>query len=88
MAASTYREDLWAELIDYKGLPIENSIALIEILHYRFYHLLNELDKDDFKRTIQTEVLGKITLETAVQRFIWNNKHHNAQIENQLRKTI
>lgn len=86
--ASTYREDLWAELNEYKTLPVEHSIALIEILHYRFYHLLIELDKGDFKRTIQTEVLGKITLEMAVQRFIWHNKHHIAQIENHLRRIM
>ncbi|MHA7966728.1 YfiT family bacillithiol transferase [Paenibacillus sp. CAU 1782] len=85
--ASSYREDLWAELNEYKSLPVEHSIALIELLHYRFYHLLIELDQDDFKRTIQTEVLGKVTLEIAVQRFIWHNKHHMAQIENQIRKT-
>lgn len=86
--ASTYREDLWAELNDYKKLPIENSLVLIEILHQRFFYLLIELEQEDFKRTIQTEVLGRITLEIAIQRFIWHNKHHIAQIEGLLIKTI
>lgn len=85
--ATTYREDLWAELNDYKTLPIENSLALLELLHHRFYHLLIELDQDHFKRTILTEVLGEIKLDIALQRFIWHNNHHIAQIENQLRKS-
>ncbi|MEN1985707.1 YfiT family bacillithiol transferase [Paenibacillus hubeiensis] len=77
--ATTYREDLWAELNDYKGLPIENSLALIELLHHRFFYLLIGLDQNDFKRTIQTEVLGTITLGIVVQRFIWHNKRRNSR---------
>ncbi|WP_157272652.1 DinB family protein [Paenibacillus daejeonensis] len=71
---------------DYQTLPIDNSILLLEMLHFRFFHLLIELDPNLFKRTIQTEVLGEITLEKALQRFIWHNKHHMAQIENHLRE--
>ncbi|MFK4475765.1 hypothetical protein ABH897_005559 [Paenibacillus sp. RC73] len=84
--ANTYREDSWGELIDYKKLPVENSLSLIEILHHRFLVLLKELSIEEYKRTIQTEVLGIITLETAIQRFIWHHKHHASQIENLIRR--
>lgn len=84
--ANSYREDLWGELMDYKKLPVENSLSLLQILHHRFFVLLNELSIEEYKRTIQTEVLGIITLETAIQRFIWHNKHHAAQIENLIRR--
>jgi len=82
--ASSYREDLWAELIDYTNLPVENSLILIEILHNRFAVLLKGLKSDDFSRPLKTQVLGSITLDIALQRFVWHNKHHIAQIETSL----
>lgn len=79
--ASTYREDLWAELNDYIIMPIENSIRLQELLHERFLMLLNYLSPEDFYRKFNTQVLGLITLDIALQRFIWHNRHHISQIE-------
>lgn len=79
--ANSYREDLWAELIDYRDIPIENSIRLLGILHERFIILLKNLSPDDFQRKLRTQVLGLITLDIALQRFIWHNRHHIAQIE-------
>ncbi|WP_326998803.1 DinB family protein [Cohnella kolymensis] len=38
--AHSYREDLWAELSDYKDVPIETSISLLELLHSRFSYCL------------------------------------------------
>ncbi|ANA78565.1 putative metal-dependent hydrolase [Paenibacillus glucanolyticus] len=78
--ASSYREDLWAELSDYSEVPIENSLTLLETLHFRFLILLKELKPEDFQRTMRTQVLGSITLDIALQRFVWHNRHHIAQI--------
>ncbi|MBJ9992784.1 MULTISPECIES: YfiT family bacillithiol transferase [unclassified Paenibacillus] len=78
--ASSYREDLWAELPDYMDLTIGNSVSLIELLHQRFYRLLLNLTPMDFRRTMRTEVLGTITLDTALQRFIWHHRHHTSQV--------
>lgn len=77
---STYREDLWAELSDYKLLPVEDSISLIDLLHRRFLLLLRSLHPEDFGRKLRTQALGIITLDTALQRFVWHNQHHLAQI--------
>ncbi|WP_338043983.1 DinB family protein [Paenibacillus lutrae] len=41
-AASSYREDLWAELNDYSA-PVETSLVLLESLHSRFAVLLHSL---------------------------------------------
>ncbi|GGH27059.1 YfiT family bacillithiol transferase [Paenibacillus segetis] len=79
--ASSYREDLWAELNDYKDIPIENSLLLLELLHKRLHVLLNGLSPEDFQRKLKTQVLGTITLDIALQRFIWHNKHHISKIE-------
>ncbi|WP_239616786.1 YfiT family bacillithiol transferase [Cohnella mopanensis] len=78
---SSYREDLWAELCDYKDVPIENSLVLLETLHSRFLTLLKGLKPDDYRRTLRTQVLGAISLDGALQRFIWHNRHHISQIE-------
>ncbi|MBA9086842.1 hypothetical protein FHR92_003322 [Fontibacillus solani] len=79
--ASTYREDLWGDLHDYFETDIETSLILLESLHKRFYTLLHKLNSDQFSRTLRTEALGLINLDTALQRFIWHNHHHKSQIE-------
>jgi len=79
--ASSYREDLWAELPDYRKLPPEHSLLLLEILHARFATLLADLEPAAFRRKLRTQVLGSVTLDVAMQRFVWHNRHHRAQIE-------
>lgn len=77
---SSYREDLFAELSDYKDVPVENSLNLLELLHGRFHILLQGMSEQDFHRKLATQVLGSITLDIALQRFVWHNRHHTAQI--------
>ena len=79
--ASSYREDLWASLHDYRNTPIEDSILLMEILHKRFLTFLQGLHPDQFRRKLRTEVLGTISLDMAIQRFVWHGQHHIAQIK-------
>ncbi|WP_256757370.1 YfiT family bacillithiol transferase [Cohnella sp. WQ 127256] len=79
--SDSYREDLWGELNDYKDVPIKTSILLLEMLHSRFLILLNGLKPGDFNRKLKTQVLGKISLDTALQRFVWHNQHHISQIK-------
>lgn len=80
--SASYQEDLWAELPDYQSVPIENSILLLETLHVRFHFLLSGLQPENFNRKLRTELLGTITLDIALQRFLWHNFHHIAQINN------
>lgn len=79
--ASSYREELWAELEDYRKIAVDESITLLAILHKRFYILVSSLSDEEFYRMLRTELLGTITLDTALQRFVWHNRHHTAQIE-------
>ena len=79
--SDSYREDLWAELNDYQELPIANSLSLMELLHERLITLLRNLKLEDWKRGLRTRVLGSITVEIALQRFVWHNRHHTAQIQ-------
>ncbi|QJD88058.1 putative metal-dependent hydrolase [Cohnella herbarum] len=82
----SYREDLWAELNDYKDVPIETSILLLESLHSRFLSVLNGMNSDDYHRKLRTQLLGNITLDIALQRFVWHNRHHIAQITSLIRR--
>lgn len=79
--SDSYREDLWAELSDYKDVPIETSLSILEALHSRIIILLNSLSPVDFNRRLITKVLGVITIDIALQRFVWHNEHHISQIK-------
>ncbi|WP_199621638.1 YfiT family bacillithiol transferase [Paenibacillus alkalitolerans] len=85
--SDSYREDLWAELNDYKNVPIETSLTLLEALHSRFLILLNGLNPEEFIRKLRTKVLGSITVDIALQRFVWHNRHHTAQIKSLVDKS-
>src|SRR5579875_3193831 len=71
---------LWAELPDYRLLPVDESLVLLSGLHRRFAVLLSALEPQQFRRTLHHSVLGKITLDGALHRFVWHNRHHIAQI--------
>lgn len=79
--ASSYRPNFWAELSDYKDTPIEISLMLLEALHYRLINTIHGLKSADYDRRFNTEVLGWITVDVAIQRFIWHNKHHTSHIQ-------
>ena len=79
--ASLYREDRWAELPDYAETSIEISLTLLHALHRRFYALLLGLPAESFGRTLRTEAMGTVSLDIALQRFVWHDRHHKGQIE-------
>ncbi|MDO3676922.1 YfiT family bacillithiol transferase [Paenibacillus ehimensis] len=79
--ASSYRPNVWAELNDYKETPIEISLVLLESLHHRLIHVIYGLKPADYNRRFNTEVLGWITVDVAIQRLIWHNKHHTSHIQ-------
>ncbi len=78
--ASTYREDMWAELSDYRSTPVETSLILLESLHSRFVALLRSLRPTDYKRTFTSPTHGIMSLDVAAQRYAWHGRHHIAQI--------
>jgi hypothetical protein len=78
-AASSYREDLWAELSDY-GTPVETSLIILESIHIRFVALLRSLRPCDFERTFKSPTHGIMSLYVATQRYAWHGRHHIAQI--------
>jgi len=76
----SYNQDKWAELEDYNE-PIEVSLKIIESVYSRFVVLLKSLNHDDYKRLMKSETFGIMSLETALQRFLWHDRHHMGQIQ-------
>lgn len=77
--ASSYREDLWAELSDYQ-IPVETSLVLLESINVRFAVILRSLQPSDFLRTFTSPTHGMLDLDEAVQRYVWHDRHHTGQI--------
>lgn len=82
----SYEQDEWAKLNDYSETPVEISMKISESIHTRLINLLIGLQEADFSKRFTTSALGTITVNTAIQRFIWHNQHHIAQIRNALRE--
>ncbi|MDF2924088.1 MAG: metal-dependent hydrolase [Paenibacillaceae bacterium] len=77
--AGSYEADLWGELADYR-LPVEVSLVLMDSLHSRLTALLRPLQEQDLHKSLISPTHGPMTLEVALQRFVWHGRHHLAQI--------
>jgi hypothetical protein len=78
---NSYRQDLWAELNDSIDEPVDTSLLLIQSINSRFVRLLISLNIVDFQRTFISPTFGVLTLNIAIQRYVWHSKHHAAQIK-------
>lgn len=80
-----YDQDLWAETADVQ-LPVKTAVRLLKALHAKWAALLENMDKNDFKRTyFHPEYKTTSTLQDALALYAWHGKHHVAQIEVALR---
>jgi hypothetical protein len=75
-----YEQQLWAELADTKGTPIEVSLTLLDSLHDRWVRLLRSLKPEDWKRTFRHPELGAVSLEKNLALYAWHGKHHVTHI--------
>ena len=79
-----YREEKWAELIDYEA-PIELSLKALESLHVKLVYLLKKLTPEDLKRVfIRPGSLEEVSLEKNIGIYAWHSKHHYSHIANLL----
>ncbi|MDB5227403.1 MAG: yfiT [Bacteroidota bacterium] len=76
-----YDENLWSETADME-LPVKTSIRLIKALHAKWTALLENMDRNDLKRTyFHPEHNRRVSLQEALAMYAWHGKHHVAQIE-------
>ena len=76
-----YDQDLWAETADVQ-LPVKVSIKLLKALHAKWTILLENMDKNDFKRTYTHPETNRVySLREVLALYAWHGKHHVAQID-------
>jgi hypothetical protein len=76
-----YYENLWAELPDARGAPIEISLALLETLHRRWLLLLRSLQPGDWsRRYLHPEHGREWTLDEVLAMYAWHGDHHTAHV--------
>ena len=78
----TYKEALWAEVIDARTLPVEVSLTLLESMHKRWVLGLRNLEPSTFARTLDHPDAGKVDLDWLVALYAWHGQHHTAHITN------
>ena len=75
-----YYENRWAELADYRDVPIETSLTFLETLHVRLIALLRSLDSEALARRFVHPESGPITLARNIGVYAWHGRHHLAHI--------
>lgn len=81
-----YDQPKWAELSDY-DMPIENSLIMLDSLHFRWVYLLRSLTTKDLNRTFFHPESGEFTLWKTLGIYSWHGRHHTAHITS-LRKRL
>lgn len=79
-AIKTYHEDRWAELADYRVVPIEVSLALLDALHERWVALLRSLGPAELARELQHPEWGTVRLDVLIALYAWHGRHHLAHV--------
>ena len=75
-----YEEALWAELSD-SILPLVPSLQILEGLHKRWHHLLQQMSETDFERTFFHPEHGTVfSLSLALDNYDWHCRHHLAHV--------
>ena len=77
-----YDEAKWANMFDYKALPISHSLDILRGLHPRMVFVLRNLSKEELaKHYFHPEYAGRAyTLETVMALYAWHCNHHLAHI--------
>ena len=81
-----YDENLWAETADVQ-MPIKVSYQLIKALHKKWIVLLENMDKNDWKRSYFHPAKNQnVALDEMISLYAWHGKHHVAQITKAIEK--
>lgn len=76
-----YDEVLWSELSDNLQMPIEQTLNLLEGLHYRIAYILRSLSETDLEKSfIHPENNSEINIKRIIGMYAWHGNHHLAHI--------
>ena len=76
-----YDESTWARLPDASSAnSIEQSLQLLDSLHFRFVEMWRGLDAAQWARPYQHPDRGPMTLDRTLALYAWHGPHHIAHI--------
>jgi hypothetical protein len=76
-----YDEARWATLSDVRDVPVETSLALLDLLHARWVALLRGMSDADWERGYVHPEHGRLVpLDEALAMYAWHSKHHLAHV--------
>lgn len=77
-----YFEERWAELPDYRQVPIELSLRGLEALHARWAAFMRTMDDDSFRKSfVHPESGQEQFLFDRAAMYEWHGNHHLAHID-------
>ncbi|NNE10358.1 MAG: bacillithiol transferase BstA [Gemmatimonadetes bacterium] len=79
-AIRTYYEDRWAELCDYRDVPLDLALSFLDALHARWVVLLRGLEPAQWKRTFTHPEWKEVTLDVNLAIYAWHCDHHLAHV--------
>ncbi|MBU3714425.1 MAG: putative metal-dependent hydrolase [Ferruginibacter sp.] len=83
-----YNQDAWAQMPDTKNIPVNISVTLLFALHRRWIELLNNVQPNEWERTLfHPEYKKTMSLWYVLGLYAWHSRHHVAQITS-LRKRM
>jgi len=75
-----YDEQRWAELADYRVVPVETSLDFLALLHTKWGMLLRSLSRQQLSRRFVHPASGPTELAWNVGNCAWHGRHHLAHI--------
>ncbi len=80
-----YDQDAYANMDDYKTMPIAWSLNHIEVIHHKIIYIFDNLSKEDWKKQwIHPDTKKEMTVEQTAHMYAWHSMHHFTQIKNAL----
>lgn len=76
-----YDEAKWAELPDSRSDLVQESLALLDVLHARWVLLLDAMQPADFGRLLNhPEWKMPLSLDVMLALYAWHGRHHAAHV--------
>lgn len=76
----TYHEERWAELDDYRMVPVATSLDFLELVHVKWVALIRCLSREQLARRFVHPELGPVDLAWSAGMYAWHGRHHLAHV--------
>ena len=76
----TYDEAAWAELSDYRDVPVATTLDFLDHLVARWIGLLRRLTPGQLARRFDHPEIGPGRLDWYIGNYAWHGRHHVAHV--------